>query len=136
MLIQSESREETITTSATTVSSQSAKGGTKTKKKKIEGVAGNDASPNLTPRTKKTKKSKKNELEKENISVVSEGIVSPSNFSHHHSMFLVRYIYRVLIRFVEHVWKLDRFQRKAENLIQTILVRKNKLITDELKKCM
>ncbi|XP_031773937.1 LIM domain and actin-binding protein 1 isoform X5 [Apis florea] len=65
----SESREETITTSATTVSSQSAKGGTKTKKKKIEGVAGNDASPNLTPRTKKTKKSKKNELEKENISV-------------------------------------------------------------------
>ncbi|XP_031773936.1 LIM domain and actin-binding protein 1 isoform X4 [Apis florea] len=67
----SESREETITTSATTVSSQSAKGGTKTKKKKIEGVAGNDASPNLTPRTKKTKKSKKNELEKENISVKS-----------------------------------------------------------------
>ncbi|XP_043788930.1 xin actin-binding repeat-containing protein 2 isoform X10 [Apis laboriosa] len=65
----SESREETITTSATTVTSQSAKGGTKTKKKKIEGVAGNDASPNLTPRTKKTKKSKKNELEKENISV-------------------------------------------------------------------
>lgn len=50
----------------------SSKGGTKTKKKKIEGVAGNDASPNLTPRTKKTKKSKKNELEKENISVVSE----------------------------------------------------------------
>ncbi|XP_031773939.1 LIM domain and actin-binding protein 1 isoform X7 [Apis florea] len=68
----SESREETITTSATTVSSQSAKGGTKTKKKKIEGVAGNDASPNLTPRTKKTKKSKKNELEKENISVVGQ----------------------------------------------------------------
>ncbi|XP_043788928.1 uncharacterized protein LOC122712943 isoform X8 [Apis laboriosa] len=67
----SESREETITTSATTVTSQSAKGGTKTKKKKIEGVAGNDASPNLTPRTKKTKKSKKNELEKENISVNS-----------------------------------------------------------------
>ncbi|XP_043788931.1 xin actin-binding repeat-containing protein 2 isoform X11 [Apis laboriosa] len=67
----SESREETITTSATTVTSQSAKGGTKTKKKKIEGVAGNDASPNLTPRTKKTKKSKKNELEKENISVKS-----------------------------------------------------------------
>ncbi|XP_061941781.1 uncharacterized protein LOC107996281 isoform X25 [Apis cerana] len=65
----SESREETLTTSATTVTSQSAKGGTKTKKKKIEGVAGNDASPNLTPRTKKTKKSKKNELEKENISV-------------------------------------------------------------------
>ncbi|XP_061941770.1 uncharacterized protein LOC107996281 isoform X15 [Apis cerana] len=67
----SESREETLTTSATTVTSQSAKGGTKTKKKKIEGVAGNDASPNLTPRTKKTKKSKKNELEKENISVNS-----------------------------------------------------------------
>ncbi|XP_061941788.1 uncharacterized protein LOC107996281 isoform X31 [Apis cerana] len=67
----SESREETLTTSATTVTSQSAKGGTKTKKKKIEGVAGNDASPNLTPRTKKTKKSKKNELEKENISVKS-----------------------------------------------------------------
>lgn len=94
MLIQSESREETITTSATTVTSQSAKGGTKTKKKKIEGVAGNDASPNLTPRTKKTKKSKKNELEKENISVVSETIVyivSP-NFSQD-PMFLVRYIY-------------------------------------------
>lgn len=62
------------------MSSQSAKGGTKTKKKKIEGVAGNDASPNLTPRTKKTKKSKKNELEKENISVVSEGIVVPLIF--------------------------------------------------------
>lgn len=78
MLIQSESREETLTTSATTVTSQSAKGGTKTKKKKIEGVAGNDASPNLTPRTKKTKKSKKNELEKENISVVSETITCTS----------------------------------------------------------
>ncbi|XP_026674018.1 uncharacterized protein LOC108630709 isoform X4 [Ceratina calcarata] len=64
----SESREETITTSSV-VSSSNAKGGTKTKKKKIEGVAGNDASPNLTPRTKKTKKSKKSELEKENISV-------------------------------------------------------------------
>ena len=68
--MQSESREETITTSTSVVTSPS-KGGTKTKKKKIEGVAGNDASPNLTPRTKKTKKSKKNELEKENISVVS-----------------------------------------------------------------
>lgn len=57
-------------TSSTTVTSS--KGGTKTKKKKIEGVGGNDAtSPNLTPRTKKTKKSKKNDLEKENISVVS-----------------------------------------------------------------
>ncbi|XP_046143030.1 xin actin-binding repeat-containing protein 2 isoform X10 [Osmia bicornis bicornis] len=64
----SESREETITTS-TTVTSPGTKVGTKTKKKKIEGVAGNDASPNLTPRTKKTKKSKKSELEKENISV-------------------------------------------------------------------
>ncbi|KAF3424072.1 hypothetical protein E2986_12052 [Frieseomelitta varia] len=64
----SESREETIITSTSVVTSPS-KGGTKTKKKKIEGVAGNDASPNLTPRTKKTKKSKKNELEKENISV-------------------------------------------------------------------
>ncbi|XP_046143032.1 xin actin-binding repeat-containing protein 2 isoform X12 [Osmia bicornis bicornis] len=66
----SESREETITTS-TTVTSPGTKVGTKTKKKKIEGVAGNDASPNLTPRTKKTKKSKKSELEKENISVKS-----------------------------------------------------------------
>nr|XP_033341574.1 xin actin-binding repeat-containing protein 2 isoform X3 [Megalopta genalis] len=65
----SESREETITTTSTVVTSSTAKSGTKTKKKKIEGVAGNDASPNLTPRTKKTKKSKKNELEKENISV-------------------------------------------------------------------
>ncbi|XP_011704755.1 PREDICTED: protein-methionine sulfoxide oxidase MICAL3 isoform X7 [Wasmannia auropunctata] len=65
----SESREETVTTSSTVTSS---KGGTKTKKKKIEGVAGNDAtSPNLTPRTKKTKKSKKSDLEKENISVKS-----------------------------------------------------------------
>ncbi|XP_076229520.1 uncharacterized protein LOC116431550 isoform X5 [Nomia melanderi] len=63
----SESREETITTTTSVVTSS--KSGTKTKKKKIEGVAGNDASPNLTPRTKKTKKSKKNELEKENISV-------------------------------------------------------------------
>ncbi|XP_024881519.1 uncharacterized protein LOC112460852 isoform X2 [Temnothorax curvispinosus] len=64
----SESREETVTTSSAVVTSS--KGGTKTKKKKIEGVAGNDAtSPNLTPRTKKTKKSKKNDLEKENISV-------------------------------------------------------------------
>ncbi|XP_043265818.1 uncharacterized protein LOC122405273 isoform X3 [Colletes gigas] len=67
----SESREETITTTASVVTSSSAKGGSKTKKKKIEGVAGNDASPNLTPRTKKTKKSKKSELEKENISVNS-----------------------------------------------------------------
>lgn len=41
------------------------------KKKKIEGSAGSDASPNHTPRTKKTKKSKKSDLEKENISVVS-----------------------------------------------------------------
>ncbi|XP_076759521.1 uncharacterized protein LOC143428486 isoform X15 [Xylocopa sonorina] len=65
----SESREETITTSTSVVSSSNVKSGTKTKKKKIEGVAGNDASPNLTPRTKKTKKSKKSELEKENISV-------------------------------------------------------------------
>ncbi|XP_020290731.1 uncharacterized protein LOC109858150 isoform X9 [Pseudomyrmex gracilis] len=66
----SESREETVTTSSTAVTSS--KGGTKTKKKKIEGVAGNDASsPNLTPRTKKTKKSKKSDLEKENISVKS-----------------------------------------------------------------
>ncbi|KAL0114304.1 hypothetical protein PUN28_011518 [Cardiocondyla obscurior] len=65
----SESREETVTTSSATVTS---KGGTKTKKKRIEGVAGNDAtSPSLTPRTKKTKKSKKNDLEKENISVKS-----------------------------------------------------------------
>ncbi|XP_033341579.2 uncharacterized protein LOC117229286 isoform X15 [Megalopta genalis] len=68
----SESREETITTTSTVVTSSTAKSGTKTKKKKIEGVAGNDASPNLTPRTKKTKKSKKNELEKENISVVGQ----------------------------------------------------------------
>ncbi|XP_076295309.1 uncharacterized protein LOC143216287 isoform X5 [Lasioglossum baleicum] len=67
----SESREETITTTSSVVTSSTAKSGTKTKKKKIEGVAGNDASPNLTPRTKKTKKSKKNELEKENISVNS-----------------------------------------------------------------
>ncbi|XP_076166140.1 uncharacterized protein LOC143146044 isoform X9 [Ptiloglossa arizonensis] len=65
----SESREETITTTTSVVTSSNAKAGTKTKKKKIEGVAGNDASPNLTPRTKKTKKSKKSELEKENISV-------------------------------------------------------------------
>ncbi|XP_029671487.1 microtubule-associated protein futsch isoform X9 [Formica exsecta] len=64
----SESREETVTASSTVVTSS--KVGTKTKKKKIEGVAGNDAtSPNLTPRTKKTKKSKKSDLEKENISV-------------------------------------------------------------------
>ncbi|XP_050449521.1 microtubule-associated protein futsch isoform X9 [Cataglyphis hispanica] len=64
----SESREETVTASSTVVTPS--KVGTKTKKKKIEGVAGNDAtSPNLTPRTKKTKKSKKSDLEKENISV-------------------------------------------------------------------
>ncbi|CAL1673495.1 unnamed protein product [Lasius platythorax] len=64
----SESREETVTASSTAVTSS--KVGTKTKKKKIEGVSGNDAtSPNLTPRTKKTKKSKKSDLEKENISV-------------------------------------------------------------------
>ncbi|XP_025268337.1 uncharacterized protein LOC105259477 isoform X9 [Camponotus floridanus] len=63
----SESREETVPASSVVTSS---KVGTKTKKKKIEGVAGNDAtSPNLTPRTKKTKKSKKSDLEKENISV-------------------------------------------------------------------
>ncbi|XP_043503623.1 uncharacterized protein LOC122525081 isoform X9 [Polistes fuscatus] len=78
----SESREEKkITTSSssttTTVMSSSSKGAAtttttnKTKKKKIEGVAGNDACPNLTPRTKKTKKSKKSDLEKENISVKS-----------------------------------------------------------------
>ncbi|XP_050449522.1 microtubule-associated protein futsch isoform X10 [Cataglyphis hispanica] len=66
----SESREETVTASSTVVTPS--KVGTKTKKKKIEGVAGNDAtSPNLTPRTKKTKKSKKSDLEKENISVKS-----------------------------------------------------------------
>lgn len=60
-----------MTANSTVVTSS--KVGTKTKKKKIEGVAGNDAtSPNLTPRTKKTKKSKKSDLEKENISVVSD----------------------------------------------------------------
>ncbi|KAI4500194.1 hypothetical protein M0802_004611 [Mischocyttarus mexicanus] len=73
----SESREEKITTSSTTTtvmssSSKGAVGTNKTKKKKIEGVAGNDACPNLTPRTKKTKKSKKSDLEKENISVNSD----------------------------------------------------------------
>ncbi|KAG7190557.1 hypothetical protein KM043_006655 [Ampulex compressa] len=66
----SESREETITSSSVMTTSN-VKGGAKTKKKKIEGVVGNDASPNLTPRTKKTKKSKKSDLEKENISVKS-----------------------------------------------------------------
>ncbi|KAG7190562.1 hypothetical protein KM043_006655 [Ampulex compressa] len=66
----SESREETITSSSVMTTSN-VKGGAKTKKKKIEGVVGNDASPNLTPRTKKTKKSKKSDLEKENISVNS-----------------------------------------------------------------
>ncbi|XP_024881520.1 uncharacterized protein LOC112460852 isoform X3 [Temnothorax curvispinosus] len=73
----SESREETVTTSSAVVTSS--KGGTKTKKKKIEGVAGNDAtSPNLTPRTKKTKKSKKNDLEKENISVTQNYVSETS----------------------------------------------------------
>ncbi|XP_020290725.1 uncharacterized protein LOC109858150 isoform X3 [Pseudomyrmex gracilis] len=73
----SESREETVTTSSTAVTSS--KGGTKTKKKKIEGVAGNDASsPNLTPRTKKTKKSKKSDLEKENISVTQNYVSETS----------------------------------------------------------
>ncbi|KAL0114290.1 hypothetical protein PUN28_011518 [Cardiocondyla obscurior] len=72
----SESREETVTTSSATVTS---KGGTKTKKKRIEGVAGNDAtSPSLTPRTKKTKKSKKNDLEKENISVTQNYVSETS----------------------------------------------------------
>ncbi|XP_025991959.2 uncharacterized protein LOC105199320 isoform X5 [Solenopsis invicta] len=73
----SESREETVTTSSSVVTSS--KGGTKTKKKKIEGVAGNDAtSPNLTPRTKKTKKSKKSDLEKENISVTQNYVSETS----------------------------------------------------------
>ncbi|XP_067210508.1 uro-adherence factor A isoform X12 [Linepithema humile] len=73
----SESREETVTTSSNVVTSS--KGGTKTKKKKIEGVAGNDASsPNLTPRTKKTKKSKKSDLEKENISVTQNYVSETS----------------------------------------------------------
>lgn len=107
-MIQSESREETLTTSATTVTSQSAKGGTKTKKKKIEGVAGNDASPNLTPRTKKTKKSKKNELEKENISVVSETITCTCivfpNFSQ--DIFLCQGVDTL----VGHLWKLDSYK--------------------------
>lgn len=53
-----------------TVTSSVTKTSTKTKKKKIDGVAGNDASQ-ATPKIKKTKKSKKSELEKENISVVS-----------------------------------------------------------------
>ncbi|XP_043272862.1 xin actin-binding repeat-containing protein 2 isoform X11 [Venturia canescens] len=71
-LCDNESREEVITSSSVVVNSTtSAKSSTKTKKKKIEGVAGNDASPTLTPRTKKTKKSKKSDLEKENISVKS-----------------------------------------------------------------
>lgn len=92
LLTQSESREETITTSTSVVTSPGTKVGTKTKKKKIEGVAGNDASPNLTPRTKKTKKSKKNELEKENISVVSERTEACSlNFLQHRTA-----IYKVL----------------------------------------
>ncbi|XP_072759535.1 uncharacterized protein [Anoplolepis gracilipes] len=73
----SESREETVTASSTLVTSS--KVGTKTKKKKIEGVAGNDAtSPNLTPRTKKTKKSKKSDLEKENISVTQNYVSETS----------------------------------------------------------
>ncbi|XP_043272863.1 xin actin-binding repeat-containing protein 2 isoform X12 [Venturia canescens] len=72
-LCDNESREEVITSSSVVVNSTtSAKSSTKTKKKKIEGVAGNDASPTLTPRTKKTKKSKKSDLEKENISVVGQ----------------------------------------------------------------
>lgn len=72
----SESREETVTASSVVTSS---KVGTKTKKKKIEGVAGNDAtSPNLTPRTKKTKKSKKSDLEKENISVTQNYVSETS----------------------------------------------------------
>ncbi|XP_033208661.1 uncharacterized protein LOC117167665 isoform X13 [Belonocnema kinseyi] len=65
--IDSENREEVLTTS-TVVTSSSTTTKTKTKKKKIEGT-GSDASPNHTPRTKKTKKSKKSDLEKENISV-------------------------------------------------------------------
>ncbi|XP_050449516.1 microtubule-associated protein futsch isoform X4 [Cataglyphis hispanica] len=73
----SESREETVTASSTVVTPS--KVGTKTKKKKIEGVAGNDAtSPNLTPRTKKTKKSKKSDLEKENISVTQNYVSETS----------------------------------------------------------
>ncbi|XP_070155457.1 microtubule-associated protein futsch isoform X3 [Polyergus mexicanus] len=73
----SESREETVTASSTVVTSS--KVGAKTKKKKIEGVAGNDAtSPNLTPRTKKTKKSKKSDLEKENISVTQNYVSETS----------------------------------------------------------
>ncbi|XP_054015880.1 uncharacterized protein LOC128892244 isoform X16 [Hylaeus anthracinus] len=82
----SESREETITTTTSVVTSSSAKGGTKTKKKKIEGVAGNDASPNLTPRTKKTKKSKKSELEKENISVTQTYVSEASRHEQDRSM--------------------------------------------------
>ncbi|XP_051158097.1 uncharacterized protein LOC127279649 isoform X4 [Leptopilina boulardi] len=65
----SENREEVLTTSTVVTSTSTTKTATKTKKKKIEGIAGSDASPNHTPRTKKTKKSKKSELEKENISV-------------------------------------------------------------------
>ncbi|XP_051158110.1 uncharacterized protein LOC127279649 isoform X16 [Leptopilina boulardi] len=67
----SENREEVLTTSTVVTSTSTTKTATKTKKKKIEGIAGSDASPNHTPRTKKTKKSKKSELEKENISVKS-----------------------------------------------------------------
>ncbi|KAK0182403.1 hypothetical protein PV327_000546 [Microctonus hyperodae] len=63
-----EIREEVITTSSTLISSTT-KNSTKTKKKKIDGNADNDALPISTPRTKKTKKNKKNDLEKENISV-------------------------------------------------------------------
>ncbi|XP_044013619.1 uncharacterized protein PF11_0213 isoform X4 [Aphidius gifuensis] len=62
----SEIHEEVITSN--TVTSSVSKTSTKTKKKKIDGVAGNDASQ-TTPKIKKTKKSKKSELEKENISV-------------------------------------------------------------------
>ncbi|KAK0182402.1 hypothetical protein PV327_000546 [Microctonus hyperodae] len=65
-----EIREEVITTSSTLISSTT-KNSTKTKKKKIDGNADNDALPISTPRTKKTKKNKKNDLEKENISVKS-----------------------------------------------------------------
>ncbi|XP_043272853.1 myb-like protein X isoform X3 [Venturia canescens] len=78
-LCDNESREEVITSSSVVVNSTtSAKSSTKTKKKKIEGVAGNDASPTLTPRTKKTKKSKKSDLEKENISVTQSYVSETS----------------------------------------------------------
>ncbi|XP_043467370.1 uncharacterized protein LOC122501725 isoform X3 [Leptopilina heterotoma] len=76
----SENREEVLTTSTVVTSTSTTKTATKTKKKKIEGIAGSDASPNHTPRTKKTKKSKKSELEKENISV-TQNYVSEANRS-------------------------------------------------------